>query len=219
MPSGKVVLAGVAAAGVLVVLIAAALDRRTLAFTLGVLRTGPAAIVEPGSQACQQPPIAVPERFTGVRFVVGTFEGPPQPLAVTVSRRGGGTQHTTVPARYSDNEGVLARLTEPVTPGAVIGVCIRNEGTAKVAIYGGGNLAYRRSDAAVDGQVVAADLALVFERDEPRSVLAQLPRMFERAALFRPEWIGAWTYWVLLVAVVAGVPLALLRALNATADD
>jgi len=38
-----------------------------------------------------------------------------------------------------------------------------------------------------------------------RSLLSQLPTVFERASLFRPPWVGRWTYWVLFGLVL---PLA-----------
>jgi hypothetical protein len=43
-----------------------------------------------------------------------------------------------------------------------------------------------------------------------------LPTIFSRAALFRPGWVGAWTFWALLVALTVAVPLLLARALGAT---
>jgi hypothetical protein len=58
-------------------------------------------------------------------------------------------------------------------------------------------------------------MRLVFKRSEPRSALAQVPDMFERATLFRPDVIGAWTFWLLLVAVAAGIPALLAFALRA----
>ena len=33
--------------------------------------------------------------------------------------------------------------------------------------------------------------------------------MFERAALFRPGFVGAWTFWLLLLGVVIAVPALL----------
>jgi hypothetical protein len=38
-----------------------------------------------------------------------------------------------------------------------------------------------------------------------RSLLEQLPTVFDRAALFRPSWVGSWTYYVLLGLIL---PLA-----------
>ncbi len=46
-----------------------------------------------------------------------------------------------------------------------------------------------------------------------RSLASQLPTIFERATLFRPPWVGRWTYWLLLglvLPVAFGLALVLL---------
>ena len=63
-----------------------------------------------------------------------------------------------------------------------------------------------------------ADIALELIRSDDRSVLGALPDAFDHAALFRPGWVGAWTYWCLLAALAVGVPL-LVRALASAADE
>jgi hypothetical protein len=50
-------------------------------------------------------------------------------------------------------------------------------------------------------------------------MLALVPDAFERAALFRPAWVGAWTFWVLLGLVVAGMPLLLMAAYRSAVID
>ena len=37
---------------------------------------------------------------------------------------------------------------------------------------------------------------------ERASIISQLPTLFERMALFRPSWVGPWTYWLLFLVVV-----------------
>jgi hypothetical protein len=64
-----------------------------------------------------------------------------------------------------------------------------------------------------------ADVALELIRSDDRSLLATLPDAFDHAALFRPGWVGAWTYWLLLAALAAGVPLLLTRALSSASDE
>jgi hypothetical protein len=86
---------------------------------------------------------------------------------------------------------------------------------ARVGLRGGAPQAARASTARVEGQPVPADLTLVFLRAEASSALSLVPEMFERATLFHPGWVGAWTFWALLVLVGAGVPLLLWFALGA----
>ena len=68
-----------------------------------------------------------------------------------------------------------------------------------------------------------SDLSVVFLHDSRRSVLSQLPDVFDRASVFRPGWVGPWLFWLLSAAVLLGVPLLLARALaeseGAPAED
>jgi hypothetical protein len=86
-----------------------------------------------------------------------------------------------------------------------------------VALFGGPALAARTSAAHLNGRELPTDIALVFERDDSRSALSLLATAFERASLWHPGWAGEWIFWVLLVAVVAGVPVLLAAALRASA--
>jgi hypothetical protein len=62
-------------------------------------------------------------------------------------------------------------------------------------------------------------MRIVFRRSEPRSALAQVPDMFERATRFRPDVVGEWTFWALLVLVAGGIPLLLALALRAACRE
>jgi hypothetical protein len=76
------------------------------------------------------------------------------------------------------------------------------------------------SAATLDGRRLPnRDIAMVFPRAEPKSVLALVPEMFRRAALFRPGWVGAWTFWLLAALILLGAPLLLARALASAEDD
>jgi hypothetical protein len=59
---------------------------------------------------------------------------------------------------------------------------------------------------------------MVFLRPRSISLLSALPTVFHRAALFRPDWVGAWTFWLLLLAVVAAFPLTAIAIWLATRD-
>jgi hypothetical protein len=128
---------------------------------------------------------------------------------VSRGRHGGGYADSSMPA-------VPVRA---VPKGARVAVCVRNAGRARVALLGGAPQAARASTATVDGRPVPADLTLVFLRGEPASALSLVPEMFERATLFHPGWVGAWTFWALLLLIGAGVPLLLWLALGAALPE
>ena len=52
-------------------------------------------------------------------------------------------------------------------------------------------------------------LAMIFSAPRSRSLIALLPTVFARAALFHPGWMGAWTFWALLVGLLVAAASAL----------
>ena len=100
----------------------------------------------------------------------------------------------------------------PVASSVPLRVCVRNEGAAPVAINGA------PPDTPPDllGDPGRRALpAFTFLREGDASMLSLLPEALRRAALFRPRWVGAWTYWLLLAAAMAGLPAALAAGLRA----
>jgi hypothetical protein len=63
------------------------------------------------------------------------------------------------------------------------------------------------------------EFSLVLLSDGHQSLLSSLPLAFSRASLWRPSWVGSWTFWVLAAALVAGFGLAVLAVVRAAASD
>ena len=53
----------------------------------------------------------------------------------------------------------------------------------------------------------------------PPTLLSDIPTVFERAALFRPGWVGVWTFWLLAAALLGAFPLAALALTRAIDAD
>jgi hypothetical protein len=221
MPSRLVIAAGALAA--LVLLAWALLADTPRAFTLGVTNGLVAAELQPGQQACQAP-IAVPEDggFDRVKFSLGTYKRPGPAMDVTVLPAAGGAslRNGRLPAGYPDVDRAPSHSVSVghVAAGRRIQVCLTNRGPNKVAVYGNADPANRTSTATRDGKPLHTDLNFAFERKE-RSLAALAPAMVDRAALFRAEWVGPWTYVLLLLVVVAAVPALLVRSLRAAERD
>lgn len=220
MRSAAAVLAALVLAGVIGLVAAALLNERSQAFTLGVApATG--TKVKPRQTACQQP-ITVPAdgAFDGITVAVGTKRRAGPPLDVSV--RG------VVP---SDNKlyasGTLSagyRGLEPtertvwiarVPSERIVEVCMTNRGRRSAFIFGDDDAAARSSLGSINGKPADADFALRFERRPARSLADLVPAIIDRAALFRPGWVGSWTYLVLAALVLLAVPAVLIRALGA----
>jgi hypothetical protein len=203
------VLVAVAAVGLLAVLAAAALDDRERAFTVGLPPVRIAAELAPGERACRLD-IDVPGDFSRLRLATASFRRPGPALSVSA-----GPGRGTVAAGYPDNSTVEVDV-GGVAEGERIDVCVTNEGDHRVALYG--SPPDTPPDHLGDPELVP-EIAVTFVRDEPRSMLALVPDAFERAALFRPAWVGAWTFWLLLGLVVAAVPPLLAAAYRSAVND
>jgi hypothetical protein len=222
MRSARLLLVALCAAGTLLVVALALTRHTTLAFTLGVTNVAPLVKVEHGQTACQRP-ISVPAggAFDRIAFTLGTFRRPGPPIDVTVRDPGGRVlARGRLAGGYPD---ITAQPRQSVSVGHIGGgdglaVCLTNDGQHSVAIYGNADAASRTSSAYLGPRPLGVDLNLVFER-EPRSLATLVPRMFDRASLFRPGMAGPWVYVLLAVLVVLLVPALLVSALRSATDD
>lgn len=202
-------LLAVAVLGALAVLAAAALDERERAFTVGLPPVRVAAELPPGGSVCREE-VDVPAGFSRLRLATASF-GRPGP-ALTVSA---GAARGTVPAGYPDNSTVEVRVGR-FSEDERIDVCVTNDGDHRMALYGS------PPDTPPDhlgDPDRTPELGVTFVREESRSMLALVPDAFERAALFRPAWVGPWTFWVLLGLVLLGLPLLLAAAYRSAVTD
>lgn len=85
----------------------------------------------------------------------------------------------------------------------------------------GGTLAIGGVAPTLDGRPVGDPRIAVWFRPPAgaeRSLAAQIPTIFARATLFRPPWVGRWTYWLLLGLVLpAAFALGLFLLIRAQA--
>jgi hypothetical protein len=209
-------------AGVVAVLIAAASTDSDLAFTPSVRATGIAEKFAYGDEACgrTQPAIASFERL---RFPVGTLGGSGQRLEVSIFES---PESTTLLARGrkpaklkpAPFQPVVVSLDREVPKGAAFSVCVRNTGTHGIALFGSGGKGHRPKRINAHTSVPDADISFVFLKAHPASLLSQVPEVFRRASLFRPYWVGAWTFWLVGALLLLLVPALLVRAVMDTAE-
>lgn len=189
-----------------VLVAAAALDDRDVAFETGLPAFDLVARTAPGAQVCVGG-VDVPASFQRVRLVVGS-EPQAQPLRVVVTdeesgrRVGEGQFQGGAPGRGGNVEVAVG----DVPAGGRLKVCVVNEGTAEQRLFG--SPPNRRA-------MLQPTLAVVFVREPPATMLSLVPEAVRRAALFKPGWYGPWTTWLLFALAAVAVPLALRRALSA----
>ncbi|HWH10443.1 MAG TPA: DUF2142 domain-containing protein [Solirubrobacteraceae bacterium] len=156
----------------------------------------------------------VPAGTGRVQFEVLTG-GPSRPAMNLVLRTPAGATMATGQLPYLAGDGPQTKVAFPIPvradrPSSVpASACV----TADRLINFGGTLNIGGPPPTLDGQPIGpARLAVWFlpPAGAKRSLAAQLPTVFDRAALFRPSWVGAWTYYVLLGILL---PLAFALAL------
>ena len=162
-----------------------------------------------GQVACMDDAVVDP-RSEQARFRVGTFEGPPVPLELTLAG-GAYTEHVDVPAEYRDSE-VIRVPVDPPREETAVSVCIRNAGDRRVALYASADRTNSRSQVRVDGRPVVPDFGIVFYEREPASILDRLPTSVERATVFRGP-LSEDLLWVVLLLFAIGTPLGVMVAL------
>lgn len=210
----------------LAALLYAGLTREShLVQTLGVAAVYPVAPIKQGQQACQND-IGLGAPLERVQFNVGTFGKPGPPLDVTVRTRSGARlgRIGRVAGGWRDDGSAQEVSVGRVSQDQIVSVCIRNRGRVRAYVYGdtfsgsirdavvGVRPTVTPSYATVEGFRVKDDLSMNFVSSEARSLLARVPDMFQRASRFRPRFVGAWTYWILLIGGLLLAPLLLWRA-------
>lgn len=212
--------------GAAVVLVAAVVtlltDQRSVAFVNGVAPTSGVALLRPPQRVCQRD-VAVFEPFGGIGLAAITAGRPGPALDVTVldhrSRRELGRGR--VPAGYrtavaTPTQLAVARLGR-VRSRRSIDVCVKDAGSGLVLLTGTREPRPQNVDLVLIARgepKIGANLALTFLSRRPSSLFTRLPTAFERAALFHPPFMGAWTFWLLAALVAVAVPLLLARGLR-----
>jgi hypothetical protein len=213
MRNGVVVFALGCAVALAVLALAAARDERGVAFSLNAESERVLAVATVEREVCQRD-VGVGGDFDTVELLVGTYGRPGPPLVVSVrdADSGAAVASGRLPAGAVDNRAARVRVAPEVARGRSVDVCVR-AAARRVALYGGAQQSDLVTTAFVDGRALEGDLRMAFRRSEPRSALALAPEVFRRAALFRPDPVGPWAFWVLLGAVAIGLPALLAGAL------
>ena len=158
-----------------------------------------------GSEACLDR-ATMDERSGQVRFQVATYRRAGPPLRVSIS--GPGYRDSERITGYRDND-VVAAAVRPPRSDLLVSVCVRNEGPRRVALFATETSA-SRSATRVDGAGIGPNIVVSFAEAKPASLLAHLPAMLERMAVFRP--VGSGALWALALLFAVGIPGAVITA-------
>jgi hypothetical protein len=187
-----------------------------LAGTNGVANNQWVLELRPGEKACQTN-LLLPKDSAGTRVFVGTFGKPGPPLLVSVATPSGDiVRRGSLSAGYADARWQAVPFRPIGTSSSGYTVCISSGGRIALAGVADPN-ADNTSLLLVGGRQRPADISLETVRPGRESLLGLVPTIFHRATLFRPSWVGAWTYYLLLglLLLTVAAAVAALIALGA----
>jgi hypothetical protein len=193
-----------AAIGGVALLILGFSDERARAFSLGIPNQQSVAALPPNAQACEGP-ITINQPVDAVR-IWGAAVGRPAALDVFIASVGGKLLTTGRVVLSPTPTSYTTVLGASISSGRAMVVCLSNGGSTPVSLLGSGSV-NRAIRMTIGGKASPLQFSLVLLRP-PTSSLSLLPIAFSRASLFRPSWVGAWTFWALLAGVLVAVGLA-----------
>jgi hypothetical protein len=207
------------AAGAIVLCVLGLTQRSRLVYTPGVTPFGPVLALKSNQQACVAP-ISLPRgaSFDQVRIFAGTAGAPGPELEVRAQPAAGGAALATGRAeggyRAVNQPAALAIRLPRVSDGRPLAICVRNMGSATVSLFGAGAIASGAAVSIDGGSPLGSDAAVRLETQHPRSLLALLPEVAQRASLFKAGVVSPALLAVLAAALLIGVPLLLGYALR-----
>ena len=171
----------------------------------------PVAVVGPHRQACEGP-VESDGRFDSVG-IFGMYRSGAPLVTVEVRSTRGRKLASGSPPILGHHVEHRVDLDRPVGGATPVDVCVS-------ALYGRFSLLGSAVGAIgmhARGVSSGTHFSLILERRS--TLLASLGTTFRRAAAFRPDWVGAWTFWALLCLLIATLGLVGLAVYSATRDD
>jgi hypothetical protein len=204
MSTARVTLVFVALAAVALValLIAGSSTLVLRTFALASPNQFPVAVVGQSGQVCEGP-VTSQGRVQAVEIWGAAVATPAHVLVVVQDATtgeplaAGRLDATAVPNAYT------ARLVAPVAGGRPLRVCLI-PGTGSLTLLGSPAV---HPNIVLTGGKPGLEYSLALLDDTDQSLLGSLGKAFSRASLFRPTWMGSWTFWLLAAALLGTVPL------------
>ncbi len=174
------------------------------AYAVGVPSVKKVAVASSRHQVCEGP-VRSQYAFRSVVLWGVYVSGKPrvrvsEPQAGAGALISGGFVERSLPGAYGP---FTAELKRSVAGGRTVTVCVSDPG---------GELKLRGSTPGYSGVSIVGSasqraFSMVLMEPERHSFVGSLGLAFSRASLFRPSWVGTWTFWALLIGLLATVPL------------
>ncbi|MGI8715022.1 MAG: hypothetical protein ACR2NR_17940 [Solirubrobacteraceae bacterium] len=170
----------------------------------------------PGTEACEGPITGSTGPVQGIRTWGAAIGHSTRLDIIAKSPAGQLLSAGSVAASVTAND-YSAMLSTAIAQDRAITVCVSNSGGADFSLLGSPSV-----DPAIPMRLRGVPSPLQFSLallGPASSNLSQLPLAFSRAAVFRPSWVGAWTFWLLLAAILVAAVAAGFAILAAARAD
>jgi len=176
--------------------------------------------LRPGRTACVSDVLLTPDAGEVAVEVTRAPSAAGPPLVVTAQGTGYRAQGR-IAGGYDPRSALEIAVMPPRREIGGGRLCVRNAGRADVWFLGTvEERALSTQRTSIDGRPARVQLAVTLQAREDRSLLARTGQLLDRAAAFRPGYLGPGVLWGLLAASAVGVPAATLLALRrALAED
>jgi len=186
------------------------------AYAVGVPNVKKVAVASPRRQVCEGP-VRSQYAFRSVVLWGAYVSGKPQ-VRVLEQRSGAdalisrGLVERSLPGAYGP---FTAELKRSVAGARMVTVCVSDPG---------GELKLQGSTPGYSGVSIVDSasqkaFSMVLLEPERHSFISSLGLAFSRASLFRPSWVGTWTFWALLIGLLSTIPLLAVAISAAIASE
>ncbi len=204
----------VAAAAIAGLLLAGSRSQPVNTFALDAPNQFPLLTLKPGMRVCEGP-VSSDAPVGGVG-IWGASLGAPGRLTVDVLAPSGRSRLASGSLSAGTAEDEYTSRLEPVVPAHTpILICLRGE-TAAFSLAGSQAV---NPKVVMTGPVAGKEFSLVLIAGGHPSLLSSLSTVFSRAELWRPSWVGSWTFWALAAGLLGAFGVGVLAVAAASADD
>lgn len=209
---GWLAVAGVSVIIVVGLLISGARDVMVREFSIRARDEEPVAVLGPSQSVCEGPVSSGAQTDA-----VSVWGGPVSGVAHLTVQAQDAVTHEGLASGDIDATATgehVARLGTPVRGGRPLRICLIEHLNAFSV------LGWFAADAhaVMSGKTGGLQFSLSLLNDN-RSLLSSLPLAFSRASLWRPSWVGPWTFWALMFALLASFGLAAAAVASAASAD
>lgn len=197
-------------------LLASSLPRRPIrVLSLEVPNQATVVTLGPHQEVCEGP-IVSPRAFAGVQMFGAA--GGPVSLISQVWNSGHHRLLASGPLIPPSGQW-QARLSHRIAAGVPVVVCLRDEAFQfAVSGSGGSRPGFTMTGPGSHGRTIpipGQEFSLNLLSATTPTLLGALSTAFDRASLWRPSWVGSWTFWLLGAGLIGAFGLALIALLSA----